>query len=232
MLIINKLPMNQVTLPLMNDIWQETLGWQPSLAQEELFNKFYQQILIGNQQLNLTRITEVTDFWEKHLWDSLKGIQPLLNTSETSRKIIDIGTGAGMPGVPIAISLPQAQVVLLDSTHKKLKFLDQLILDIHLPDTTTLLGRAEQVNNQINHRQQYDVVTIRAVAKIEMCVKYSLPFLNSDGVAILYRGNWTEEEALQLEEILSKYKSKIVDITSFTTPITNSQRHCIYLQRN
>ncbi len=224
--------MNQVVLPLMNDIWQETLGWQPSFAQEELFNQFYQQILIGNQQLNLTRITEVTDFWEKHLWDSLRGIKPLLSTPETPRKIMDIGTGAGMPGVPIAICLPQSQVTLLDSTHKKLKFLDQLILETNLPNTTTLLGRAEQVNNQVNHRQQYDVVTIRAVAKIDMCVKYSLPFLNSNGVAILYRGNWTEEEAKQLEEILPKYKSKIIDIASFTTPITNSQRNCIYLQRD
>ena len=224
--------MNQVVLPLMNDIWQETLGWQPSLAQEELFNQFYQQILIGNQQLNLTRITEITDFWEKHLWDSLRGIKPLLTTPEVPRKVMDIGTGAGMPGVPIAISLPEAQVVLLDSTHKKLKFLDQVILDINLPNATTLLGRAEQVNNQINHRQQYDVVTIRAVAKIEMCVKYSLPFLKSDGVAILYRGNWTPEEADQLNQILPKYKSNIADISSFTTPITNSQRHCIYLQRD
>ena len=224
--------MNQVILPSMNELWQKTLGWQPNLTQQELFNQFYQQILIGNQQLNLTRITEVTDFWEKHLWDSLQGIRPLLNTPEVSRKVMDIGTGAGMPGIPIAISLPSSQVVLLDSTHKKLKFLDQLILDLNLPQVTTLLGRAEQVNNQVNHRQQYDVVTIRAVAKIEMCVKYSLPFLNSDGVAILYRGNWTEEEAEQLDQILPKYKSKIVDITSFTTPITNSQRHCIYLKRS
>lgn len=224
--------MNQVILPSMNDIWQETLGWQPSSAQQELFNQFYQQILIGNQQLNLTRITEVTEFWEKHLWDSLRGIKPLLDTPETSRKVMDIGTGAGMPGIPIAIALPNSQVILLDSTHKKLKFLDQLIIDINLPNAITLLGRAEQVNNLINHRQQYDVVTIRAVAKIEMCVKYSLPFLNSDGLAILYRGNWTDEEAEQLDQILPKYKSKVVDISSFTTPITNSQRHCIYLQRN
>jgi 16S rRNA (guanine527-N7)-methyltransferase len=224
--------MNQVMLPLMKDIWQETLGWQPSLVQEELFNQFYQQVLIGNQQLNLTRITEITDFWEKHLWDSLRGIKSLLATSEVPKKVMDIGTGAGMPGVPIAICLPQSQVVLLDSTHKKLKFLDQLILDMHIANATTLLGRAEQVNNQINHRQQYDVVTIRAVAKIEMCVKYSLPFLNSEGVAILYRGNWTPEEAEQLDQILPKYRSKIVDIASFTTPITNGQRHCIYLQRD
>lgn len=224
--------MNQVELPLMSDIFQETLGWQPSLAQEEIFNQFYQQILIGNQQLNLTRITEIEDFWEKHLWDSLRGVKPLFSNPEVPRKVMDIGTGAGMPGVPIAISLPQSQVILLDSTHKKLKFLDQVILALNLPNVTTLLGRAEQVNNQINHRQKYDVVTIRAVAKIDMCVKYSLPFLNSNGVAILYRGNWTVEEAEQLNQILPKYKSKVVNIDSFTTPITNSQRHCIYLQRN
>jgi len=224
--------MEQIILPLMEDVWNETLGWQPNLTQQKLFDQFYQQILIGNQQFNLTRIIEVTDFWEKHLWDSLRGIKTLLDTPEVPRKVIDIGTGAGFPGVPIAIALPKTQVVLLDSTHKKLKFIDQVISDINLPNTTTLLGRAEQINNQVNHRHQYDVVTIRAVAKIELCVQYSLPFLSPDGVAILYRGNWTEEEADQLEKILPKYKAKITNITSFTTPITNSQRHCIYIQRD
>jgi 16S rRNA (guanine527-N7)-methyltransferase len=224
--------MQETLLPLRQYLWQETLGWQPNSTQQELFNQFYQQILLGNQAFNLTRITEVSEFWEKHLWDSLRGIKPLLNSPEIPRKVMDIGTGAGVPGIPIAIAQPQAQVVLLDSTQKKLKFLDRAITDIHLPNATTLLGRAEQVNDQVNHRQKYDVVTIRAVAKVELCVKYSIPFLNPNGLAILYRGNWTEEEAGQLNNILPKYQAEVVEISSFTTPITKSVRHCIYLRRN
>ncbi len=224
--------MQQTLLPLMAEIWQETMGWLPSSDQQELFSQFYQQILVGNQQLNLTRITEVTEFWEKHLWDSLRGIQPLLNLTATPRKIIDIGTGAGIPGIPISIALPDSQVVLLDSTHKKIRFLDELITKIKLPNVTTLVGRAEQINQQANHCYQYDLVTVRAVAKVDVCVKYSVPFLKANGLAILYRGNWTEEEANQLNHILPSHKAEIAEITSFTTPITQGIRHCIYLKRN
>jgi 16S rRNA (guanine527-N7)-methyltransferase len=224
--------MQQTLLPLMTELWQETLGWLPNADQQELFNQFYQQILVGNQQFNLTRITEITEFWEKHLWDSLWGIKPLLALPATPRKIIDIGTGAGVPGIPISIALPDSQVVLLDSTQKKIRFLDELITKLKLPNVTTLLGRAEQINQQANHCYQYDLVTVRAVAKIDVCVKYSLPFLNANGLAILYRGNWTEEEATQLEHILPSYKAEIAEITSFTTPLTQGTRHCIYLKRN
>ena len=123
-------------LPQMNELWQKTLNWQPDESQQQQFQRLYELIVEGNRSLNLTRITEPKEFWEKHLWDSLRGIVRLLpaNNSagenpklpaESVQKVIDIGTGAGFPGLPIAIALPQLSVTLLDSTRKKLFFWKQ-----------------------------------------------------------------------------------------------------------
>ncbi|RAQ38712.1 16S rRNA (guanine(527)-N(7))-methyltransferase RsmG, partial [Arthrospira sp. O9.13F] len=84
----------------------ETLGWIPSDRQLQMFNVLYEQILAGNQRLNLTRITDPVGFWEKHLWDSLRGVVPWLSGDKLPLRVIDIGTGAGFPGVPIAIAIP------------------------------------------------------------------------------------------------------------------------------
>ena len=108
-------------LPTFNDIWQDSLQWQPTQEQLEQWEKLYQEIILINRQINLTRITEPNDFWEKHLWDSLAGVIGLdfLNY-EDSLKVVDIGTGAGFPGLPISIIFPHWQLTLLDSTRKKI----------------------------------------------------------------------------------------------------------------
>jgi 16S rRNA (guanine527-N7)-methyltransferase len=113
-------------LPRRSDLWQSSLGWQPSDPQWALLEQLYQGILDGNRQINLTRLTQPDDFWEKHLWDSFSGLWPWL-VPDAARdwtvppvdRVIDIGTGAGFPGFPAAIAQPQWQVTLLDSTQKK-----------------------------------------------------------------------------------------------------------------
>ncbi|HEY9829947.1 MAG TPA: 16S rRNA (guanine(527)-N(7))-methyltransferase RsmG [Stenomitos sp.] len=236
-------------LPQMVDTWQLTLGWQPTDEQQKLFQKFYEGILDGNQRLNLTRITEPIDFWEKHLWDSLRGVwnqesgfvratpmSPLQDLEEScemqplSLKLIDIGTGAGFPGIPIAIAFPHHSVTLLDSTRKKITFLDSLITQLGIQNITTLIGRAEVLTHQRQHQQTYDIALLRAVAPAPLCVEYALPFLKPGGLAILYRGHWTDEETESLKPILDKLGGIIESVEGFTTPISKSIRHCIYLR--
>ncbi|AFZ15995.1 16S rRNA (guanine(527)-N(7))-methyltransferase RsmG [Allocoleopsis franciscana] len=236
-------------LPEMLDIWQLTLGWQPTDEQQGLFQQFYEGILEGNQRLNLTRITEPMDFWEKHLWDSLRGfwtqesgfvaatptslIQNLKGNSEIqpqSLKLIDIGTGAGFPGIPVAIAFPHHSVTLLDSTRKKITFLEALITQLGIQNVTTLVGRAESLTHQLQHRQTYDIALLRAVAPASVCAEYALPLLKTGGLAILYRGHWTDEETESLKSILEKLGGGIEFIEEFTTPISKSVRHCIYLR--
>lgn len=217
------------TLPTLLEQWQQTLNWQPDSLQQKQFQGLYELILQGNQKFNLTRITEPTEFWEKHLWDSLRGMLPIWQT--TTGKAIDIGTGAGFPGVPIAIVFPQLQVTMLDSTRKKITFIESLFPDLDLQNTQTLVGRVEEIGQDLHHRQVYDLAFIRAVSTAAVCAEYALPLLKVGGTAILYRGQWTEEENTQLETAVKKLGGKIQAVDQFETPISQGSRHCIYLKK-
>ena len=219
--------------PELHDIWLNTLSWVPSDLQQRQFQSLYELIIAGNQQFNLTRITDPQDFWEKHLWDSLRGIKPLLNLGGNGHnpQIIDIGTGAGFPGFPVAISLINSQVTLLDSTRKKTAFLETIGPQIQLNNTQVVTGRAEKINQLRAHKHSYDVALIRAVASAPICAEYTLPFLKKDGLAILYRGQWSEEEHRDLEQFLAKIGAYIESIDSFSTPVSQGLRNCLYLRK-
>ncbi|HLO46924.1 MAG TPA: 16S rRNA (guanine(527)-N(7))-methyltransferase RsmG [Kamptonema sp.] len=231
-----------VTLPEMVDLWQQTLSWQPNDEQQQKFQRLYELIIEGNKQLNLTRITEPLDFWEKHLWDSLRGILPLRSRNnsdaidelhlESMPKVIDIGTGAGFPGLPVAIALPNSTITLLDSTRKKISFLETVLSSLAIENTVTLMGRAEEIVRQAQHSKAYDLALLRAVASASVCAKYALPLLKSGGVAILYRGHWTVEEEADLTSVIEELGGAIASVEAFTTPVSNSARHCVYLRKN
>jgi 16S rRNA (guanine527-N7)-methyltransferase len=217
------------SLPQALDIWQQTMGWQPTLGQQARFQTLYEEILQGNQQLNLTRITAPEEFWEKHLWDSLRGIKAWLNQSD-QLQAIDIGTGAGFPGVPAAIVCPQWQVTLLDSTRKKIAFLTALVATLGV-NAHAIVGRAEQVGHLAQYREKYDLALIRAVATASTCAEYTLPLLKLGGVAVLYRGQWLDEETEALQQAAKQLGGTIEQIERFNTPLSHSVRHCIYLKK-
>jgi 16S rRNA (guanine527-N7)-methyltransferase len=217
-------------LPNLAEVWQETLNWIPNAAQELQFNELYRGILIANQKLNLTRITQAQEFWEKHLWDSLRGVKDLIANPD-SLQVIDIGTGAGFPGLPIAIARPDWQVTLVDSTAKKIGFIHTITPILNLTNIHPLVGRSEAIGQQPQHRKHYDISVVRAVATASVCAEYTLPLLKLGGMAILYRGNWTEEESQSLQLALEKLGGEITKIERFDTPISNSIRHCIWLQK-
>lgn len=217
-------------LPEMADLWQQTLNWQPTAQERCQFQHLYELILEGNRQLNLTRITDPLEFWEKHLWDSLRGIVPFI-VHHSSFKVIDIGTGAGFPGIPVAITKPSWTVTLLDSTLKKITFLDTLLAQLGIQNATTLTGRAEMVGKQPQHQKTYDVALIRAVGSASVCAEYALPLLKSGGLAVLYRGQWTAAEAEALQRVVEQLGGIIEATEEFTTPLSQSIRHCLYLRK-
>ena len=221
-------------LPEMAEIWQQTLNWQPKSQQQQQFQQLYELIVVGNQQLNLTRITEPQEFWEKHLWDSLRGIAPqgqFIPSLLENASVIDIGTGAGFPGVPVAITMPNSRITLVDSTRKKINFINESLTQLTLSNAKTLIGRAEEIGHHPQHRKNYDVALIRAVSNASVCAEYTLPLLKQGGLAVIYRGNWTDEETKSLQSAVNQLGGVIESLEEFKTPLTNSIRHCLYLRK-
>lgn len=146
-------------------------------------------------------------------------------------KFIDIGTGAGFPGLPIAITLPNASITLLDSTRKKINFVASIINNLELDNANTLIGRVEEIGHDKKHRESYDITLLRAVAPASVCAEYALPLLKINGLAILYRGHWTEAETIDLQKAVKKLGGVVESIETFTTPISDSVRNCLYLRK-
>ncbi|MEH2405101.1 16S rRNA (guanine(527)-N(7))-methyltransferase RsmG [Nostoc sp.] len=221
-------------LPEMAEIWQQTLNWQPTAQQQAQFQRLYELILEGNRQLNLTRITDPQEFWEKHLWDSLRGIAPqgqFIPSLQEGAFVIDIGTGAGFPGIPVIITAPNCQITLMDSTQKKITFIEKILTELALTNAKTLVGRTEEIGQQPQHRQAYDIALIRAVGTASVCAEYALPLLKQSGLAVIYRGNWTEEETTVLQNAVNQLGGVIELIEKFTTPLSDSIRHCLYVRK-
>ncbi|NJM57657.1 MAG: 16S rRNA (guanine(527)-N(7))-methyltransferase RsmG [Synechococcales cyanobacterium RU_4_20] len=226
-------------IPLHLQLFQETLAWQPTPEQQMRFQQLYAAVVAGNQQLNLTRLTAPEEFWEKHLWDSLRGLKPWLaaesalhpqdGLGQLGLQVVDIGTGGGFPGIPAAMVLPQAKVMLLDSTRKKVNFLEQLVASLGLAGVQTLTGRAEVVGQQVGQRDRYDLALIRAVGSATVCAEYSLPLLKQGGTAVLYRGQWSAAEEAALVQAAQQLGGQLEQVDAFTTPLTQGTRHCIYL---
>jgi len=220
------------SLPTSLDLWRSTLDWQPSDEQQQQFQRLYEAVVSGNQRLNLTRITEPSEFWEKHLWDSLRGIfSPSLPLFEGPQRVIDIGTGCGFPGLPIAIARPDWTVTLVDSTRKKIQFIRESIEEFNLPPAIALVNRAEELGQERAHRERYDLVTIRAVATANVCTEYVLPLLKVGGWAILYRGQWSDEESQDLEGAVEHLGGTLHACDTFLTPLSQSARTCLILHK-
>jgi 16S rRNA (guanine527-N7)-methyltransferase len=214
---------------------QFTADWEISQQQLDLFQELYRLILEGNKQQNLTRIVEPQEFWEKHLWDSLVAVkdweQNLDFGEQELPKVIDIGTGAGLPGLPLAICYPTWQFTLVDSTNKKINFIESILPKLGLNNVTALAVRAEEMARKKEYHQGYDLALIRAVSDPSVCAKYCLPLLKVGGVAILYRGMWCEEDRSKLEGVLGKLGGKIEEVKEMVTPLSQGTRNCVYLRK-
>lgn len=179
------------------------LGLALSDRQLSLFQAFYEILVEWNQLFNLTAITEYEQVQIRHFLDSLSCLVALRQQKYSKNDIplscIDIGSGAGFPGIPIKIYCPQIKIALLEATGKKVDFLKHVVSQLKLTDVTPLKGRAEEIAQVPEHREQYDVVLARAVAPLPVLAEYLLPFCRPGGIVIAQKGPSAQEETQAAE---------------------------------
>lgn len=181
-------------------------GFELTEKMTEQFEKYKDLLLEWNKVMNLTAITEEDEVILKHFVDSLvctKYINP--NT-----KIIDVGTGAGFPGLPIAIYMPNVQITLLDSLNKRVNFLEEVKKNLNLKNVETIHARAEELAHDNNYREKYDYVVSRAVANLATLSEFDLPYIKVNGMAVIMKGSNYKEEIDNAKSALKKLNSKII----------------------
>ena len=177
------------------------IGLAVSDEQADKFAKYMRGVLEWNEKVNLTRITEPDEFIVKHFLDSLA----CCNRKEfqQAERIIDVGTGAGFPGVPLAIISPEKEFVLMDSLAKRLKIIDELCAGAGISNVRTVHSRAEELARNKQHREKYDLCVSRAVANMAVLSEYCLPFVKVGGFFMAYKGPEAAAEATEAENAIN-----------------------------
>ena len=167
-------------------------------------------ILAWNEKVNLTNITDPAEFRIKHNADSLMCVDfPEFLEAET---VIDVGTGGGFPGIPLAVYAPEKQFTLLDSLNKRLKIIDELAGELGIKNITLVHGRAEDAARAKEHREKYDLCVSRAVSNLATLSEYCLPFIKVGGYLLAYKGPGAEEEVKEAAKALKTLGGSLVDI--------------------
>ena len=166
--------------------------------QIECFNIYYQMLLKWNEKMNLTAITDPQEVAVKHVVDSLSAVDPSVFTKNVHA--IDVGTGAGLPGVAIKIYCPSIHIVLLDSLQKRINFLQNVVSELGLSNVECVHARAEEAARQKEYRERFDVAMARAVARLSVLAEYTLPFVRVGGVLLALKGARYLEEMEEAEK--------------------------------
>ncbi len=158
------------------------------------FDNYYRLLIEWNKKINLSAIINYEDVIKKHFLDSVLLLKVYSKDLFTSKNIIDVGTGAGFPGLPLAIMLPDAKFTLVDSLNKRIEFLKEVIDILKINNITLIHSRAEELGINSDHREKYDICVSRAVAALPLLLEYCSPFVKKEGVLYMYKSLKVEEE--------------------------------------
>lgn len=218
---------NHNTISFKNDL--SALDVVLSDCQIEQFLTYYEMLVDWNQKMNLTAITEYEEVLKKHFIDSMSLIKAYDVTKDS--KVIDVGTGAGFPGLALKIAYPNLQVTLLDSLNKRIHFLDAVIESLGLKEVETIHGRAEDLAKPDMLREKFDLCVSRAVANLSTLSEYCLPFVKQGGQFISYKSEKISEEMEAAEKAISILGGNVVNQVEFFLPNSNIYRNLFVIEK-
>ena len=200
-----------------------------NISETEIENfKIYMELLLEwNEKINLTAITNEDDMILKHFIDSLT-IKKYMSENE---KIIDIGTGAGFPGIPLAIMNKNNEITLMDSLNKRIVFLNDVINKLKLTNVKAIHSRAEELARNKTYREKYDIAVSRAVANLSTLVEYMLPFVSVGGKCICMKGPNIEEELKNAKNAIKELGGEIIKIENFKLPESDNERNIVIIKK-
>ncbi len=190
----------------------------------------YKNLLLNwNEKFNLTAITDEEEIIVKHFADSVSCL--ITNVFSSDSKIIDVGTGAGFPGIPIKLVIQDVKLTLLDSLNKRVVFLNEVIKELNLKDTVAIHGRAEDLGVNKEHREVYDIAVSRAVASLSVLAEYSLPFVKQGGFFISMKGPNVEQELDVARKAIAVLGGQIEDVVKVSMPSYDYMHSIIVIKK-
>lgn len=209
---------------------RQLLGLQLSREQITAFKLLEEELLEWNNRFNLTAIRDKEGIETKHFLDSLTCLMAL-DLNAAPRSLIDVGTGAGFPGIPLKLMLPNMRLTLVESIQKKAGFCTHVVEKLGLRQVQILPERAEDVGQDPAHRESYDLATARAVAAMPTLVEYLLPLVRIGGLVIMQKGESAQLEALKSEKVIQRLGGKIRVILPVVLPGVADERYLVVLEK-
>lgn len=211
------------------EIWMKEAGLAVTDAQFKKLSKYSELLKGKNEELNLTRITDSQEVWIKHILDSL--IAAPLFKVEPGMKVMDIGTGGGLPGIPLAILFPSIEFTLVDSTQKKIDAVREFVYELNLKNVQCIAERAEVLGQNPDHRDQYDLVISRALAPLRVLVELTVPLIHLYGNVIAYKGPEYISELAASQNSISKLQAESPRIFQYSLPEDMGNRTLIQITK-
>ena len=207
----------------------EAFGYDSSADALDKFERYMQLILEWNEKVNLTAITERDEFIKKHFIDSLCCLPH--EEYKEAETVIDVGTGAGFPGMPLAIVSPDKKFLLIDSLNKRIKILNEIIAELGLKNVEAVHGRAEELARNKLYREQFDICVSRAVSRLSVLSEYCLPFVRKGGWLAAYKGPDAEREIEDARSALGKLGGKVMEVKDTDMSQFGISHRIVYIQK-